>query len=154
MQHNPLNPSCQQDIRSGLSILQTVSNIDDIDLIASHPVRLCFCVVGKPDCSFKPLPIHVKKGESSNIQTLACSSGPSQSHIEAAVSAFLSSNDGGFRELLMNAVGPCGSAHPSQQHVQLVLINCTCLIGFQLKGNSYSKQSVNVGVIQTSLTTL
>ena len=47
----------------------------------------------------------------------------------------------------MNAIGPCGNAHPSQQHVQLVFVNCTCPIVFQPKGNI--KQTVNMGVIQT-----
>ena len=93
---NPLNPSRQQDIKSGLSFLQTVSNIDDIALIAFRPVRLCFCIVGKPDCSFKPLPIHVKKGEAFKLSFVAVDQ---VNHtLEAVISAFLSSNDGGFRE--------------------------------------------------------
>ena len=155
-----LNPLRQQGIvQQGLEFIQSVSNIDNIDLIASQPVRLCFCIENHPNCSYTPLPIYVRKGETFKLSIVAVDQ---VNHtLESNVTAFISSPDGGLKEgqqqqsvgtnctdvtynvitphdseeLLLNAVGPCGDAYASQRRVQLVFINCTCPIGFQTRAN-------------------
>ena len=155
-----LNPLRQQGIvQQGLEFIQSVSNIDNIDLIVSHPVRLCFCIENHPNCSNTPLPTYVRKGETFKLSIVAVDQ---VNHtLESNVTAFISSPDGGLKEgqqqqsvgtnctdvtynvitphdseeLLLNAVGPCGDAYASQRRVQLVFINCTCPIGFQTRAN-------------------
>ena len=155
-----LNPLRQQGIvQQGLDFIRSVSNIDNIDLIASHPVRLCFCTENRPECSYTPLPIYVRKGETFKLSIVAVDQ---VNHtLESDVTTVISSNDGGLKEgqqqqsvgtnctdviynvitphdseeLLLNAVGPCGDAYTSQRRVQLVFKNCTCPIGFQTTAN-------------------
>ena len=162
---NPLNPSRRQGITNGLSSLHLLSNINDTesDSIASYAVRLCFCKLDKPDCSFNPPPVNMRKGEIFKLSLVAVDQ---VNHtLESEVSAFLSSNDGGFsegqqqqsvgttctdltynvftpcdtEELQLHAVGPCGDAYPSQRRVQLIFDNCTCPIGFQLITDTRTK---------------
>ena len=155
-----LNPSRQQGIiQQGLDFIQSVSNIDNIDLIASESVRLCFCFENHPDCSYTPMPIYVRKGETFHLSIIAVDQ--VDHTLESDVTAFISSPDGGLKEgqqqqslgtnctdvtynvitphdseeLLLNAVGPCGDAYASQKRVQLVFRNCTCPIGFQTTAN-------------------
>ena len=150
---NILTPSRSQIY--GVNYIQSISNIDDVDLISSHPVRLCFCMDDTPDCSYDPPAIYVMKGHTFNISVVAVDQ---VNHtLESNVEAFLSSNNGlldeGQRqqsvttnctnlmyniitpheteELLLNAVGPCGNAHASQRRVKVKFDNCTCPIGFQ-----------------------
>ena len=155
-----LNPTPRNGSTKGLSYLKSVSNIDDDGLIASHPVRLCFCnQFDQPDCSFNPLPVHIKKGKTFKISVVAVDQ---VGHVLKSVArAFLSSNDGGLKEgqlqqsvgtnctdltynvitphdseeIMINAIGPCGDAYPSQRRVQLIFANCSCPIGFQLSAN-------------------
>ena len=155
-----LNPLHQQGIvQQGLEFIQSVSNIDNIDLIVSHPVRLCFCTENHPNCSYTPLLIYVRKGETFKLSIVAVDQ---VNHtLKSNVIAFISSPDGGLKEgqqqqsvgtnctdvtynvitphdseeLLLNAVGPCGDAYASQRRVQLIFINCTCPIGFQTRAN-------------------
>ena len=157
---NLLNPAPRNGTTKGLSYLKSVSNIDDDGLIASHPVRLCFCnQFDQPDCSFNPLPVHIKKGQTFKISVVAVDQ---VGHtLESVARAFLSSNDGGLKEgqlqqsvginctdltynvitphdseeIMINAIGPCGDAYPSQRKVQLIFANCSCPIGFQLSAN-------------------
>ena len=139
----------------GINYIQNISNIDDVDLISSRPVRLCFCIDDKPDCSYDPPTIYVMKGQTFNISVVAVDQ---VNHtLESDVEAFLSSNDGLLgegqkqqsvttnctnlmynivtphetEELLLNAVGPCENAHASQRRVKVEFDNCTCPIGFQ-----------------------
>ena len=150
---NILTPSRSQIY--GVNYIQNISNIDDVDSISSHPVRLCFCMDDKPDCSYDPPTIYVMKGHTFNISVVAVDQ---VNHtLESDVEAFLSSNDGLLgegqkqqsvttnctnltyniitphetEELLLNAVGPCGNAHASQRRVKVEFVNCTCPIGFQ-----------------------
>ena len=149
-----LNPKREQGLTQGYLYLKSISNINNTDLLASHPVRLCYCFNDQPDCSMKLPPIHVKKGQTFNVSLVAVDQ---VNHTLASnVTAFVSSNGGlsegqqyqslenrctnlsynvftphESEELLLNAVGPCGSAHLSQSHAQLIFLNCTCPIGFQ-----------------------
>ena len=155
---NILTPSRSQIY--GVNYIQNISNIDDVDLISSRPVRLCFCMDDTPDCSYHPSTIYVMKGHTFNISVVAVDQ---VNHtLESNVEAFLSSNDGLLGEgqknqsvttctnknltyniitpheteqLLLNAVGPCGNAHASQRRVQVIFTDCTCPIGFQPVAN-------------------
>ena len=152
---NQLNPKREMGLIQGHLYLESISNINDSDVLASHPVRLCFCLFDQPDCSMKPPIIQVMKGQLFNVSLVAVDQ---VNHTLASnVTAFLSSNRGGLgegqqyqsienmctnlsynvftphnsEELLLNAVGPCGNAYLSQSRVQLTFHNCTCPIGFQ-----------------------
>ena len=135
-----LNPSRAKGIVLGIPFLKRVSNINGTsNEIASYPVRLCLCVLNQPDCSFEPSPIYIKKGETFNISIIAVDQ---INHLVASdVMAFLLSKVGGLKEgqqqqsvgttctdlsytvttpqeneeLVLNTVGPCESARPSQQ---------------------------------------
>ena len=151
---NSATPSRRQKY-DGINYIQSISNIDDVDSISSHPVRLCFCIANQSDCSYNPPTIYVMKGHTFNISVVAVDQ---VNHtLESDVEAFLSSNDGLLgegqkqqsvttnctnlmyniitphetEELLLNAVGPCGNAHASQRRVKVEFVNCTCPIGFQ-----------------------
>ena len=163
-----LHPSRNMDASvRGISFLTNVSNIDNTDSIASHPVRLCFCVSGLPNCSASLAPIYVKKGQMFSISLVAVDQ---VNHtLESDVTAYLSSNDGVFREeqiqqrvspncslliynvmtphdseeLILSPVGPCGDAYPSQKRVELVFENCTCPTGFQPINETDSRAKTN-----------
>ena len=54
--------------------LSTITNIQanqTNSLLASKPVRLCFCKEGVQNCSFQPPAFHVKKGHSFKVQAVA-----------------------------------------------------------------------------------
>ena len=150
---NILTPSRSQIY--GVNYIQSISNIDNVDLISSHSVRLCFCIANQSDCSYDPPTIYVMKGHTFKISVVAVDQ---VNHtLESDVEAFLSSNNGLLgegqkqqsvttnctnlmyniitphetEELLLNAVGPCGNAHASQRRVKVEFVNCTCPIGFQ-----------------------
>ena len=150
-----LNPKCKLGLTQGYLHLKSISNINSTDLMVSNPVRLCFCHLNQPECDLKRLSICIKKGQTLNVSLVAVDQ---VNHTLASnVTAFLSSNSGRLgedqqyqsienkctcisynvfsprdsEELLLNAVGPCGTAHFSQSHIQLIFLNCTCPIGFQ-----------------------
>ena len=150
---NRLTPSRRQIY--GVNYIQNISNIDDVESISSHPVRLCFCIANQSDCSYNPPTINVMKGHTFNISVVAVDQ---VNHtLKSDVEAFLLSNNGLLgegqkqksvttnctnltynvitphenEELLLNAVGPCGNAYASQRRVKVEFVNCTCPIGFQ-----------------------
>lgn len=53
----------------GMTYLQNVSNIESFDseLIASLPVRVCYCFEDKPDCSMMVLPVKHQKGRNFKV---------------------------------------------------------------------------------------
>lgn len=158
---------------SGIPFLKRVSNINGTsNEIASYPMRLCLCVLNQPDCSFEPSPIFIKKGETFNISIVAVDQ---INHLVASdVMAFLSSKVGGLKEgqqqqsvsttctdlsytvttpywqeneeLVLNPVGPCGSAHPFQKHFQLVFL----IVQLDLSRLLMLKLTVNVTAMQIS----
>ena len=77
----------------GVNYIQSISNIDDVDLISSRPVRLCFCIDDKPDCSYAPPTIYVMKGQTFNISVVAVNQVNLTLESDAFVETFLS-NDG------------------------------------------------------------
>ena len=58
---------------SGIISFLNSSNINkpQLDTIASHPVKLCFCRDSKPNCSYQPEPIQINRGENFSIEVIA-----------------------------------------------------------------------------------
>ena len=57
---------------NGFAYLKLISNMNDIKYISSLPVTVCFCTQDRqPDCSYEPLTVHVKKGESFYVTLVA-----------------------------------------------------------------------------------
>ena len=148
--------SLQTQHYNGFAYLEDLSNISS-DSISSAPVGICFCTnKGEPDCSYQPPPIKVRKGETFTISLVAVDQ--VNSSIEANIISSLVSHDGGFsegqltqsvgrnctpltfnvfsphetEEIRLFADGPCGSSTPSIRHIDILFVNCTCPVGFQL----------------------
>ena len=143
---------------SGVSYLGNISTITALDTISSLPVRICFCInESKPDCSYQPPRIKVKKGEAFTVSLVAVDQ--VNHSVNANISSSLSSQDGGFREgqqtqsvernctkitfnvfsprgsetINLFADGPCGSSTPSIRHLDIQFTDCTCPVGFQVE---------------------
>ena len=57
---------------NGFAYLKLISNMNDTKYISSLPVTVCFCTQDRqPDCSYEPLTVHVKKGESFYVTLVA-----------------------------------------------------------------------------------
>ena len=143
---------------SGLSYLKLISNIKITEHISSLPVRLCFCNArdNKPNCSYEPAIIHVKKGESFNV-TLVAVDQVNHTLKDVEVYSALSHTQSSLGEgqttqatknactnltfsiisphtaeqLILYPEGPCRNASRSQSSVQVIFQSCTCPIGFQ-----------------------
>ena len=140
----------------GFTYLKFLSNISK-NSIASLPVGVCFCEdKRRPNCSYQPPPIKVKKGETFNISLVAVDQVDHSVH--ANIISSLDSHNGGFSEgqqvqsvgrncctnLTFNvfspndyeyinlfAEGPCGSSTASMKRLTIQFLNCTCLVGFE-----------------------
>ena len=128
--------------------------------ISSAPVRVCFCIMNEPDCSYQPPPIKIKKGQTFNV-TVAAVDQVSQGVQNATIRSSLYSKFGGLGEnqlsqittgnctdlyyeifspnaseqLIMYAEGPCKDALPSQARLEINFIPCSCQIGFKPSSN-------------------
>ena len=137
-------------------LVANTSSLTGLDTISSLPIQVCFCKYdSKPDCSYQPPTIKVKKGEAFTVSLVAVDQ---VSHsVHANIISSLSSQDGGFSEgqqtqrmekdcsnLTFNvfsphafetvnlfADGPCGSSTLSIQHLDIQFTNCTCPVGFE-----------------------
>ena len=56
---------------NGLSYLQSISNINNLDSVTSQPVQVCFCIDSVPNCTLRVHSILTKKGEPFNISIVA-----------------------------------------------------------------------------------
>ena len=146
---------------SGVTYLQNISNITQLDSISSQPVRVCFCnSEHKPDCSYQLPNIAVKKGEIFNVSVVAVDQ--VNNTVDANISSSVSSIKGDFGEgqkiqrverncsdltynvysphnsetINLFADGPCGSAALSTSHITIQFTDCTCPVGFQPLSNS------------------
>ena len=138
----------------GLSYLQSISNIDNLDSVTSQPVQVCFCIEGIPNCTLRLHSILTKKGKPFNISIVAVDQvmSPSNSTIFSLLSSTLGSLDMGRRakvnaacsnvsysilsphkseSLKLYADGPCRDAEPSQINVNVTFSPCSCPIGFE-----------------------
>ena len=144
-----------EGIENGLSVLKEISNINDLDTLASDPVRVCFCINNQPDCSYKHTIVNVTKGGSFSVPIIAVD------HVNHSIPATIIStipsltgdlgenqqfqktstdcNDLRFNvfssatseQLVLYAQGPCGDAQPSQAIIDILFLPCECPIGFE-----------------------
>ena len=148
--------SSDHRLYDGLSSFQEISGISNLESVGSHPVRVCFCSNGYPNCSFRQPIIEVKSGEEFSLQlaaldqanhvvnstihtllkTAAANLGLNQlSQPVSSTCTELSYNVFSpldYEELSLYADGPCGSVGISKQTVQINIIPCSCPIGFQI----------------------
>ena len=148
-------PIDEAKLTTGANDFTKQSGIIGFDSVTSHPVRICFCRGGEPDCNYNPSLIEIKIGETIDIQIVAVD------HVNHTINgiivhASLNSTVGSVREsqdsqrtqkgctelsyellskhhseqLLLYAEGPCGNSGISQVSVVIQILPCTCLIGF------------------------
>ena len=152
-------PSLRKQFYSGVNYLQNLSNIA-LESIASPPVRVCFCDnESEPDCSYKPPPIKIKKGETFKVSLVAVD------HVNHSAEANIISSlahGGDFSEdqqtqsvgrnctnltfnvfsqrdnevINLHADGPCGSSQFSIHKLDIQFLHCTCPVGFQRTSDS------------------
>ena len=129
---------------------------EDIQMISSDPVRICFCNDMNPDCNYQWPVIQVMKGHQFKVILVAVDQ--VNHSVNATIRSFLSSPEGGLGEgqqsqnsyqtctalrfnaysplssekLSLYAAGPCNNTGISEQIVILNFAPCTCPIGFQL----------------------
>ena len=141
---------------NGMSYLVNVSNLKNADAITSHPVSLCFCSEGQPNCSLELQSVREQKGRNFTVSVVALD------HVghalNATVFSTLQSQTGGLGEGLQSqtvddrctdltfnvisiedyegitiyAEGPCGSAGPSSRTINVTFSECLCPIGFDV----------------------
>ena len=147
----------------GIMSFQNLSNINNpqLDTISSHPVQLCFCRDGRPDCNYQPDPIQVNGGKLFSVELIAYD----QVHhaVNASIQCFLNSSAGGLGEgqqsqtinkyctelkyklftpnnyegLIFSAVrGPCNNISGVSERSVMIKIICSCSIGFQTSNNN------------------
>ena len=140
----------------GLSYLQSTSNINNLDSIASHPIQVCFCTQGLPNCTYRTHSVQIKRGGSFNISIVAVDQVKSPIK-QAKIFSTLSSTEADlgrsqraqiasactnlsysvfsphkFETLTLYADGPCRDAEPSRLTVTVAFSPCNCPIGFGL----------------------
>ena len=158
--HNPVYSIPQVN---GFTYFQNISNIKYDDnsntpwIVSSSPVRVCFCQPdNKPNCSYKPDMLRIKKGERFNISLVAvdqvnhslgdtviysslhyAESGLGDGQVIQTVKNYCtplnftihSQHDN--ETLIFYAEGPCRNASKSLSMIKVKFINCTCPIGLQ-----------------------
>ncbi len=155
-------PQGTENNKTGIINFLNSSNLTESQLntISSHPVRLCFCRGGLPDCNYHPDHIRINKGRQFLIELIA------YDHVFNAVGAvidssvensqsstryvgntygigsgctgiqfslFSSTSDSESVEsenLTLSVEGPCPVAGISERTITIE-ISCTCPIGFQ-----------------------
>ena len=140
---------------SGVVYFQNVTYSENVSLISSDPVRVCFCRGKTPDCDYQWPTILVKKGHRFSIRLVAVDH---VNHtVTTSIRSFLSSQAAGLKEgqhsqrahkvctslfynvyspsdseqLALYAEGPCNNTGMSQRSVEIKFLPCTCPIGFQ-----------------------
>ena len=135
---------------------RVVRNIqEDVQMIASDPVRICFCKNINPDCSYQWPVIPVMKGHWFVVTLVAVDQ--VNHSVNATIRSFLSSPQGGLGEgkqsqssyqtctnlifnaysplpsekLTLYAEGPCNNTGISKRSVIINFAPCICPIGFQ-----------------------
>ena len=145
---------------STLNYFQNVTNITDLETIASSPVRVCFCLNEVPDCgdstSQSVFNVNAMKGEAFNVSLVAVD------HVERPVNATIVSKTesmqgyiSGFQRernisdtctnltfnvfshqkhndsLIIYADGPCKDKGISCSKVNVSFDECICPVGFE-----------------------
>jgi predicted outer membrane repeat protein len=159
---NGILPQGTETNKIGIINFFNSSNLtkSELDTISSHPVRLCFCRGGLPDCNYQPDHIRINRGRQFSIELIA------YDHVFNAVGAvidssvensqsstryvgntygigsgctgiqfslFSSTSDSESVEsenLTLSMEGPCPVAGISERTITIE-ISCACPIGFQ-----------------------
>ena len=157
--HNEIS----KEYQTGIMSFQNSSNINEsqLDTISSHPVQLCFCRDGQPDCNYQPEPIQVIRGKIFSVELIAYD----QVHhaVNASIQCSLNSLTGGLGEgqqtqninkactaLKYNlftpnnyegltfspARAPCNNISGISERSVVIEIICSCPIGFQISNDN------------------
>ena len=142
---------------TGVEYFTKLSNITSVDdwEISSRPVRICFCDKSEYNCSYRPPPCKVDRGQACQVEIVAVD------QVNQPVGAVIHSSvspDGDFMEasqrkrdipkgcqnltfnvnstkdsetLSMYAEGPCHSRGMSTSTLEIEFNICTCPTGFQ-----------------------
>ena len=131
------------------------NTLEDIQMISSDPVRICFCRQMNPDCGHQWPDISVMKGHPFTVTLVAVDQ--VNHSVNATIRSFLSSPRGGLGEgqqsqssyqictnltfnafspllsekLTLYAEGPCNNTGISKRNVFIHFTACICPIGFQ-----------------------
>ena len=148
--------------QNGIIYLKNVSNVADVDGISSDPVKICFCVNNKPDCSLPLLPVQTQRGKEFSVSLSAVDQ--ANHPLNATIISELQSPTGGLGDgqqsqsvgdrctdftlsvtsssnnetIRMYAIGPCGSARRSTRLIEVVFSDCTCPVGFDVDAEQLS----------------
>ena len=159
---NRTDAECLSRSISGVNYFSNISTIIDIDNdvspISSKAVRICFCMADncKPNCSYQPQSIRVKKGELFTISLVAVDQ--VNNTLNAVVHSYLGTEKGGIGDgqliqkigtnctnvtfsitsphdnetIVMYADGPCKDSKVSLRKIDVRFDPCTCPVGFQV----------------------
>ena len=143
-------------LSEGLASFQAKSRNSDLDSIGSHPVRVCICENGAPNCSYHLPPIEIKSGQIFLLELVALDQ--ANHMVNATIHSSVDSLVGGLgdgqavqkiyaactelmysiysphksEQLDVYADGPCNSEGISQLTVEVKIVPCSCPIGFQI----------------------
>ena len=149
-------------ILNGVSYSKMISNLLE-DKVSSHPVKVCFCYNGQPDCSYKLPSKLLKKGENFTVALVAVDQ-VNHTISNTTIHASLTFAESGFGEgqltqktgdfctdltysitsirdyerIIVYAEGPCRDSSMSQKQIEIKFIPCSCPVGFQQKNTQNS----------------
>ena len=157
-----VNGELSQDTESiGVVSFLNSSNITDSELvtISSQPVRLCFCLGGRPDCKYNPELIRVNRGNKFSAELIAYNQlfNAVSAIVDSSVTESRSDSTTGYlgddhginrgctkldfnlftstsfdsKNLTLSMRGPCPIIGITEKSF-MVEITCTCPIGFQI----------------------
>ena len=141
----------------GLANFQRLSNVS-LDTISSHPVRMCFCQDGQPNCNYQPGSIQVDREMTFSVEIVAYDQ--ANHMVDAIIDSSVNSSAGGLGEnqaiqhiseactklnfnlfsplnteiLMLIMRGPCNHTEVSRTSISIE-IKCTCPIGFEVFNN-------------------
>ena len=145
-----------ENITQGFASFLRESNIrgSQLDTISSHPVRLCFCRDGHPDCDYKLDTVQVNRGMIFSLEVIAYDQ--IRNPIDSIIHCSLNSSAGGLdigqdiqninadctklnftlyfplnhEEMRLSLIGPCNVSEVSE-HSVMIKFTCNCPIGFE-----------------------
>ena len=141
----------------GITFLQLISNLNNVDTIHSAPIHVCICTsLNQPDCSYTPPAINVTTGEKFHVSLVAVdqvnhtisnvaihaylkyansSLDPGQAtqmtNNGCTILTFSISSQQSSEQLTLYAEGPCRNASQSQKRLNVSFKPCECPPGFQ-----------------------
>ena len=155
--HSDLNEETETNTPTGLASFLRLSNIS-LDTISSHPVRMCFCQDGQPNCNYQPESIQIDREMTFSVEIVAYDQ--VYHMVNAIIDSSVNSSAGGLGEgqaiqhinetctkldfnlfsplntemLMLILRGPCNDTEVSRTSINIE-IKCTCPIGFEVSNN-------------------